>query len=79
MDLLRLLKMYASAGCQVTKPMGETLSPNLPGTSMDEIPLHLQEDFEERAAILEYDGGLSTAEAEAQAKIEIINRIMNSQ
>lgn len=30
-----------------------------------------REDWEERAAILEYDGGLSRAEAEAQATREI--------
>lgn len=31
-------------------------------------------DYEERAAILEYDGGLSREEAEYKAKKEIANR-----
>jgi hypothetical protein len=31
---------------------------------------HLDDDFEERAAILEYDGGFSSAEAEARAAAE---------
>lgn len=33
-----------------------------------------REDWEERAAILEYDGGLSRAEAEAIATVEIAAR-----
>lgn len=32
-------------------------------------------DFEERAAVLEYDGGLSRDEAEAHALIEIGHRM----
>lgn len=32
---------------------------------------HLNGDFEERAAILEYDGGMSRVEAEAQAAEEV--------
>lgn len=32
------------------------------------------EDFEERAAIMEYDGGLTRAEAEAEAMRLIIER-----
>jgi len=31
-------------------------------------------DYEERAAILEYDGGLTRQDAEVQAKIEILKR-----
>ena len=33
------------------------------------------EDYEERAAILEYDGGLSRAEADSQALREIQERM----
>ena len=35
----------------------------------------LQADFNERAAILEYDNGLSRAEAEAQAVRELVDRL----
>ena len=34
----------------------------------------LQEDFEERAAIMEYDGGLSREEAERAALAQVLNR-----
>ena len=37
--------------------------------------LGLRYEFEERAAILEYDGGLSRNEAEAQALLEIKGRM----
>lgn len=37
----------------------------------------LRYDYEERAAILEYDGGLTREDAETQALIEIQNRIQN--
>ena len=47
----------------------------LPEHLKNEIPSEWQDDFEERAAILEYDGGLSPADAEAQAKKEIIDCI----
>lgn len=33
----------------------------------------LREHWEERAAILQYDGGLSKAEAEEQAIVEVLN------
>ena len=33
----------------------------------------LRESWEERAAIMEHDGGLSRAEAEEQAMIEVLN------
>jgi hypothetical protein len=48
-------------------------------TERGEIPAVWQEDFQERAAILEYDGGLSTADAEAQAKREILARLADFQ
>lgn len=35
-----------------------------------ELPKAVREAYEERAAILEYDGGLSQAQAETQAKVE---------
>lgn len=34
----------------------------------------LREDFEERAAIMEYDGGLSRDEAERAALAQVLNR-----
>ncbi len=36
-----------------------------------DIPDYWQEDYEERAAILEYDGGLDRESAQRQARIEI--------
>ena len=36
-----------------------------------------REAFEERAAILEYDGGMSRPEAEAAARIELFNQRKN--
>ena len=73
MTLLQLLKMYAGSHSESHETIG-----GLPVHLANEIPSEWQDDFEEHAAILEYDGGLSTADAEAQAKREIINRIMNS-
>ena len=35
--------------------------------SLEKLPLGKQEDFEERAAIMEYDGGLTRREAERRA------------
>ena len=43
-------------------------------TDIDDLPTDWRIDFEERAAILEYDGGLSGEEAEEQAEIEIMKR-----
>lgn len=37
----------------------------------------LRYEFEERAAILEYDGGLAREEAEVQALQEILERLKN--
>ncbi|MCH8121063.1 MAG: hypothetical protein IIC00_15230 [Planctomycetes bacterium] len=44
-------------------------------TDIDDLPMDWRIDFEERAAILEYDGGLSRDEAEANALIEIRHRM----
>ena len=44
-------------------------SPEL--TSPEDLSMEWRIEFEERAAILEYDGGLSRAEAEKQALLEI--------
>jgi hypothetical protein len=44
-------------------------------TDIDDLPMDWRYDFEERAAILEYDGGLSRAEADRQALREIAERI----
>jgi len=44
-------------------------------TDIDDLPMDWRIEFEERAAILEYDGGLSRDEAEAHALIEIGHRM----
>ena len=43
--------------------------------NVKDIPSDWMEEFEERAAILEYDGGLSREEANAQAMAEIKDRM----
>jgi len=42
---------------------------------LDNLPMDWRIEFEERAAILEYDGGLSRNEADSQALREIAERI----
>ena len=42
---------------------------------LDDLPIDLRIEFEERAAILEYDGGLSRDDADRQALTEILERI----
>lgn len=44
-------------------------------TDVDDLPMEWRIEFEERAAILEYDGGLSRNEADSQALREIAERI----
>ena len=44
-------------------------------TDIDDLPMDWRIEFEERAAILEYDGGLSRTEADSQALREIVERI----
>lgn len=44
-------------------------------TDIDDLPMDWRIEFEERAAILEYDGGLSRNEADSQALREIAERI----
>ena len=44
-------------------------------TDIDDLPMDWRIEFEERAAILEYDGGLSREDADKQALSEIIVRI----
>ncbi len=43
--------------------------------SLEDLPLDWRVEFEERAAILEYDGGLNREKADAQAFTEILQRI----
>ena len=43
--------------------------------SVDELPMEWRIDFEERAAILEYDGGLTREDADKQALTEIWSRL----
>lgn len=42
---------------------------------LDNLPLDWRYEYEERAAILEFDGGLTRKEAEKQALSEIEERI----
>ena len=44
-------------------------------TDIDDLPMDWRIEFEERAAILEYDGGLARNEADSQALREIAERI----
>jgi hypothetical protein len=47
----------------------------LNATSVIDLPDHMLMDYEERAAILEYDGGLPSWQAEEQATHEIVKRM----
>lgn len=53
---------------------GEVLDPPAIGSPGD-LPMDWRIDYEERAAILEYDGGLSRDDAELQALHEITKRL----
>ncbi len=44
-------------------------------TEPDSLPMEWRIEFEERAAILEYDGGLAREEAEVQALQEVNARL----
>ena len=44
-------------------------------TDIDDLPMDWRIEYEERAAILEYDGGLTREDADAQALIEMRNRM----
>jgi len=46
-------------------------------TDIDDLPMDWRIEYEERAAILEYDAGLSRNEADAQALVEIKCRIQS--
>ncbi|KKK61735.1 hypothetical protein LCGC14_3011360 [marine sediment metagenome] len=46
-------------------------------TDIDELPMDWRIEFEERAAILEYDGKLTREDADKQALKEIIIRMDN--
>ena len=43
----------------------------------DRLPMEWRIEYEERAGILEYDGGLSREDADKQALEEILERIKN--
>ena len=45
---------------------------------LDSLPMDWRIEYEERAAILEYDGGLTREDAEMQALTEIALRIKNA-
>jgi len=44
----------------------------------DDLPGDLRIEFEERAAIMEYDGGLPRERAEAKALAEIVSRLASA-
>ena len=44
-------------------------------TDIDDLPMDWRIEYEERAAILQFDGGLSRNEADRQALREIAERI----
>ncbi len=46
-------------------------------TGIDDLSMDWRIEFEERAAILEYDGGLTREDADKQALKEIIVRMNN--
>ncbi len=46
-------------------------------TDIDDLPMDWRIEYEERAAILEFDGGLTRDEADEQALSEIIVRMGN--
>ncbi len=48
-------------------------------TDIDDLPMDWRIEFEERAAILEYDGGLTREDAETQALTEIAERIRSTE
>ena len=50
-------------------------SPGIPIACLDDLSMDWRIDFEERAAILQYDGGLSRDEADEQALQEICERM----
>ena len=44
-------------------------------SNVDRLPIDWRIEYEERAAILEYDGGLTREKADSQALIEIKHRM----
>ena len=48
-------------------------------TDIDDLPMDWRIDYEERAAILEYDGNLTREDAETQALTEIAERIRSTE
>ena len=44
-------------------------------TDIDDLPMDWRIEYEERSAILEYDGGLSRDAADVQALVEIKHRM----
>ena len=48
-------------------------------SSPENLPMDRRIEFEERAAILEYDGGLSREDADRQALQEIAQRIRDAE
>jgi len=46
-------------------------------TDIDDLPMDWRIEFEERAGILEYDGGLDRDEAENRAKQEMKKRMLS--
>jgi len=55
----------------------DTGDPSAPDIGPDDLPGDWRVEFEERAAIKEYDGGLPRERAEAEALAEIVTQIKN--
>jgi len=55
-----------------------TRSDTRPVCSLYDLPMDWRIEYEERAAILEYDGGLSRENADMQALEEILERMKNT-
>jgi hypothetical protein len=47
-------------------------------TGPESLPIDWRIEYEERAAILEYDGGLSREDADTQALVEILERMKST-
>jgi hypothetical protein len=52
-----------------------TAVPEPPGVGVEELPGDWRVEWEERAAVLEYDGGFSRERAEALALTEIVGKM----
>jgi hypothetical protein len=70
LDIVKELVQFESRGKSDARQNVQLVCPA-------DLPMHWRIEFEERAAILEYDGGLSRDGADSQALDEILERIKN--